>query len=289
MVRFLKQFLSSEKGQALPIVLGVLAIGGLTIAGNLNYATTTLKGSQILREDIEGVYAAGAGVEYALWYLGEYGSEPEDGELAENINQMAVNIQTVVGDTYTLYLGGLSEPGAQFSKLSVNGTISWVEGNRYKYEITVEHTAESDQTIYLEEVGARIPIGYTYEDGSTTRSDVVSPPPAHDPVVTTDDQGAELLQWLWKEWGERPRLDFVGDMFVQTFYITGEGSQEGDYVWVVGDPTSIGTVGEITGTRYKITATATWPEGGKTTAKIVADVMIEEDGTIHILSWQITK
>ena len=113
MVRFLKQFLSSEKGQALSIVLGLLALGGLTIAGSLSYATTSLKSSQIHRESIEGVYAAGAGVEYALWYLAEYDTEPADGPLAENINQMAVDIQTVVGHSYTLYLGGFTAPGNQ--------------------------------------------------------------------------------------------------------------------------------------------------------------------------------
>ena len=289
MVRFLKQFQSNEKGQVLLIVLGVLAIGGLTIAGSLGYATTSLKGGQILREDTGGVYAAGAGVEYALWYLGEYGSEPADGQLAENINQMTVDIQTVVGDIYTLYFGGLSEPGNQYEKVSVSGNISWVEGNRYQYEITVTQTDESAQTIFLQEVGARIPVGYDYEDDSTTRSDVVSPPPAQDPVVTIDGLGADLLQWLWKDWGARPSLNGIGDTFVQTFYIEdieGGGDPEGYYAWVIGDPTAIGIVGEITGASYTITATATRPESGRTTARIEAEVMIGV-GVTNIVSWVI--
>ena len=53
MVRLLKQLLSSEKGQALAIVLGLLAIGGLTIAVSLNYATTSLKGSGIVEENMK--------------------------------------------------------------------------------------------------------------------------------------------------------------------------------------------------------------------------------------------
>ena len=289
MVRFIKQFLSSEKGQALPIVLGVLALGGLTIAGNLNYATTTLKGSQILRENIEGVYAAGAGIEDTLWSLAN-GVSPST-QLSENINQMAVDIQTLETVTYTLYLGELVEPGNQHWKVSVDGTISWVEGNQYQYEITVTQTAESGQTIHLEEVGARIPVGYHYVAGSTTRSDVVSPPPAHDPVdpPSQDGQGADLLQWLWQVWGARPALSGIGDTFVQTFYIEGiegGGSPEDHYAWVIGDPTAIGVVGEITGTRYVITATATWPESGETTARIEADVTIGV-GITNILSWVI--
>ena len=75
MVRLLQQFLSGEKGQALPIVLGLLAIGGLTIAMSLNYATTSLNGARILGENMNGVYAADAGVEDALWCL-ENGASP---------------------------------------------------------------------------------------------------------------------------------------------------------------------------------------------------------------------
>jgi len=74
----------------------------------------------------------------------------------------------------------------------------------------------------------------------------------------------------------------------QIFYITGEGSQNGNYAWAVANRADIGAAGEITGTSYKITTTAKRPENGETTAKIVADVMIEE-GTAHILAWQISN
>ena len=56
----------------------------------------------------------------------------------------------------------------------------------------------------------------------------------------------------------------------------------------VANRNDIGVVGEITGTSYKITATATRPGDGRATAKIVADIMIEA-GTIHIASWQISN
>jgi hypothetical protein len=70
--------------------------------------------------------------------------------------------------------------------------------------------------------------------------------------------------------------------------MTGEGSQEGHYAWVVANREDIGVVGEITGASYKITSTATRPEDGRTTAKIVAEVMIG-GGTTTIVSWQITN
>ena len=282
MVRLLKQMISSEKGQALPVVLALLVLGGLTIAPSLNYAATNLNSARILGEGVNGVYATDAGVEDALWCLGN-GISPSQ-QLPENINQMEVTIQTEEKGTYTLYLGELSEPGAQYNKLDVSSNITWVEGNRYKFEITV--TLLIDQTVHLATTGARLPVGYHYEDDSVTRSDGEA---ACEPEITQDGQGADLLNWLWKDWGlMRPALDKSNVEFKLTFYITGTGSQDGQYAWVIADPDVIGLVGEITGTSYRITATATRSGDGETTARIVADVMIE-GGTTYIVSWQISN
>ena len=91
MVRLLKQMISSEKGQALPVVLALLVLGGLTIAPSLNYAATSLNSARILEEGVSGGYAADAGVEDALWCL-ENGVSPSQ-QLPENINQMEVAIE----------------------------------------------------------------------------------------------------------------------------------------------------------------------------------------------------
>ena len=281
MVRLLQQMISTEKGQALPLVLALLVFGGLVIAPSLSYATTSLKSSRILEEGVNGAYAADAGVEDTLWCLENSISPPQ--QLLENINQMQVAIQTEEKGTYTLCLGELSEPGAQYNKLDVSSNITWVEGNRYKFEITV--TLLIDQTVHLETTGARLPVGYHYEDDSVTRSDGEA---ACEPEITQDGQGADLLNWLWKDWGlTRPALDKNNVEFKLTFYITGTGSQDGQYAWVIADPDVIGLVGEITGTSYRITATATRPGDGLPTAKITADVMMGE--AIYIVSWQVSR
>ncbi len=286
MVRLLKQFLGSQRGQALPIVLGLLAIGGLTIAVSLNYATTSLKGSKTVEEKTEGVYAAGAGVEYALWSVGINGTPTEQvpQQLAQNINQMVVNMSTDNQGTFTLYLGGPDAPGAKYYRLDVSSNITWVEGDRYKYEVIV--TRQFDSTIHIETTGARIPVGFEYEEFSVTRSDGEA---ASEPDITQDGQGADLLDWRWKDWGlTRPVVDNINTEFRLTFYITGPEEPTGYYSWVLADPAIIGLVGEITGELYEITSTATRPGDGGTTAEIVADVMTQE-GAIYILSWQITK
>lgn len=275
MIRLLKQFLSSKKGQALPIVLGVLALGGLTIAVSLNYASTSLNSSRILQEKMKGLYAAGAGVEHALWSLA-YSILPP-AQLPENINRMDVNIQTEDKGTYTI---------SQHSDyLGVNGEIVWDEmAEAYKYTITVTwEPGSGTPEVKLDEVRARLPIGYSYQSGSA--ANFIENLATDEPNETVDTQGAYLLNWQFGS--PRPSVTEYEPVQTQTFYITGEGIQVNNHAsWIVASRSDIGTVGEITGTSYKITAIATRPEDGKTTAKIVVEAMIG-GGATYINSWQI--
>ncbi|MFC2025266.1 hypothetical protein ACFLTG_02520 [Chloroflexota bacterium] len=282
MVSFLKQFLSDEKGQALPIVLCLLAIGGLTIGVSLNHITTVLKGQQILTEDLKGAYAAGAGVEYVLWSLGNGMLAPT--QLPDSINQLTVNMQTVEKGYYTLYFRELIEPGDHTDWLDVDGEIV-EEGGAYKFIITVTWQPESGApVIHLEEVGARIPVGYSYQPESA----------ASFAENLSNDEPEELLgldEAYLLSWELPPPLPDVSDnetVKTQSFYITGEGNLEEEYAWVVASREDIGVISEIYGALYEITATATSPDSGRTTARIVADI-IKEPGIIHILSWQISN
>jgi len=288
MVRLLKQILSSEKGQALPVVLALLVIGGLTIAPSLNYAATSLNAGRIIGEGVRGVYAADAGIEDTLWFL-ENGMSPST-QLLENINQMEVTMQTEEKGTYTLYLGELIQPGEHNDYLDVDGEMVWdEEAQAFKYIVTVTWQPEPGaSTIHLVEVGARIPVGYEYQQYSSAMfPENLSTDDDNELTQTLDTSGAWLLNWNLKS--SNPSVSEGNPVQTQTFYITGEGSQEGHYAWVVANRSDIGAVGEITGTSYRITATATRPESGETTAKIVANVMIEDGGTIYILSWQISN
>jgi len=284
MLRHLKQLVSSEKGQALPIVLALLILGGLTIVPSLGYITTSLKSSRMLVEGVRGVYAADAGVEDALWSL--INEVPPSTQLSDNVNQMEVAIQTENKGDYTLYLGELIEPGEHVHYLDVFGEMVW-DGGASAYNYTISITWQADPgspPIKLKEVGARIPIGYSYQSGSAANfPENLS---TDEPDEILDAQGAYLLNWVLSS--PLPNISENITVQTQTFYITGEGNQEGHYAWVVASRADIGEVGEIAGTYYQITATATRPEDGKTTAQIVADI-INEMGTIYILSWQIAN
>lgn len=276
--------IGDERGQALLIVLALLALGGLIIAPSLNYAATSLNSGRTIEKGVKGIYAADAGVENALWCLEDGTSPPQ--QLPESINQMGVAIQTENDGISTLYFGELVPAGQHSDYLSVDGEMVWDEqAGAYQYTISVTWQPHAETpVIHLEEVGVRLPLGYSYQSGSA--ASFAGNLSIDEPTVIVDGHGAYMLNW---ELGSPyPSVSEDDPVKTQTFYTTGEGSQEGDYTWVVANREDIGAVGEITGTLYRITATATHPENGEITAKIVADVMLEEE-TTHVIAWQVLK
>lgn len=284
MLKFLRHIVDSEKGQVLPIVLALLALGGLTIVPALNYAATGLNSSRTIEKGVNGLYAAEAGVEDALWCL-ENGISPSQ-QLSESINQMQIAIQSEEKGTYTVCFGEVVGAGNHSNYLGVDGEMAWdEEAQAYKYTITVIWQPDSGApTIHLVEVGARLPLGYSYQSGSAAGfADNLS---TSEPDEVLDTFGAYMLTWEFEL--PYPSVSQGNPVETQNFYITGEGSQEGDYTWAVADRSDIGETGEITGTLWRITATATYPEDSEITAKIVADVILES-GKTNIVSWQISK
>ena len=276
--------LKGELGQALPITLALLVIGGLTIVPSLNLTFSSVKSSHMLEEGIKGTYAAEAGVENTLWSLAN-GMSPSS-QLSDNINGTQVNIQTVDKGLYTIYFGELIEPGEHMDYLDVAGNITWDAGaDAYKYTITVTWQAESGTPpIKLEEVGARIPVGFTYQ--ALSAANFTENLSTDEPDETLDPQGAYLLNWEIDP--PYPQITETEPVQTQTFYIDGTGNLEDYYAWVLVNREDIGAVGEITGNAYRITATAVCPETNGTTAKIVAEAMIG-GGETYITSWQINN
>jgi len=284
MFRTLRKILKGEAGQAFPVVLALLIIGGLTIVPSLNLTFSSAKTSHMLEAGIKGNYAADAGVEDALWSLANGMSPPS--QLSDSINDMQVNIQTVDKGTYTVYLSEFIEPGEHSDYLDVDGEITWDPGaDAYKYTITVTWQPNpGPPTIHLEEVGARIPVGYTYQ--ALSAADFAENLSTDEPEEILDGQGAYLLNW---DLGlPAPYVSEAQPVQTQIFHITGVGNLEDYYAWVVANRSDIGAVGEITGTAYQITARAVCPETGDTTATIVAEAMIG-GGLTYITSWRISN
>ncbi len=292
MKRRLIRAIKSESGQALPVVLVLLLLGGLLIAPTLSYASTSLNAGRIVEKNVNGLYAADAGIEDVLWKLKNNLPVPYFYQLPENVNLMPVSIQTDIIGIYTLYFGELVKvgepPQSHYDWVTVDGEMVLVDEELqvYKYTITVTWQPQSGQsTIHLEEIGVRLPVGYSYQLDSAAGfpSNLSTDPPSYDIL---DGAGAHMLNWELPP--PRPEVSELDPTRTQIFYVTGEGEQEGDYTWVVADPSSIGVVGEVIGGLYRITATATRPGDVDPTAIIMADAMwneIEEE--ITILLWQI--
>jgi len=286
MTRLWQQITKGEKGQALPIVLILLVVGGLLVTPSLNYAATSLNAGRIVKQNVRGIYAADAGVEHVLWQIRNGIEPPEEQQLPENVNQMQVAIETDDMGDYVLYYGELVSTGHHYHYLAVDGEAVWDEEEQaYEYTITVTWQAEQGEPkIHLNEVGVRLPVDFSYQSGSADSfGDNLS---REEPEDTLDGAGAYMLNW------KLPSNPYVWDpepiRRTQTFYVTGMGEPEGDYAWVVAGRTDVDIVSEATGKLYRITATATRPGDGEPTARVMADAIFHEaTEEIRIILWQI--
>ncbi len=278
MAKFWKRIIRDETGQALPVVLILLVLGGLVIAPSLSYAATSLDSGRNNMRSVNGLYAADAGVQDALWCLAE--NTTVHTSLSETINGMTVTIQTETKGDYVLYAGEWVTGAGHYDWLTVTGEMVWDGGaGAYKYTITVTREPEASGNIKLVEVGAKLPVGYSYQAGSAALfGENLS---TNEPDDELDGAGAHLLDW---EISPEATLDAGNPTRTQIFYATGTGPLEGHYAWVIANRADVGAVGELSGAFYIVTATAT--EGGETTAVIVADVMMSE-GVPYITAWKI--
>ena len=299
MTRLWRQIIKGEEGQALPVVLILLVVGGLLIAPSLNYASTSLNAGQIVEENVKGIYAAEAGVEEALWYLIQQLPENIPEQLPDNVNQMEVEIDPDSKGIYALYFGELQEieipEQNRYYRLAVEGEWGEWDEEKEAYEYTIIATWQpgpGTPDILLDDVGVRLPVGYSYQPGSAADFSENNLFDDDEPVDTLDWAGAQMLSWELPHPppDPRPMVTEENQTATQTFYVTGEGDQEGDYTWVKAGPSSIGEVGEVIGTLYSITATATRPGDDEVIARVRADVLwyeYEETGEISIILWQI--
>jgi len=283
MKKLLNRIVIGEKGQALPIILCLLAIGGLTIAVSVNYATTSIKSCGIVREDMRAVYAAGAGVKYNLWALQE--DVATANETPGNINQMAVSMQTEDMGDFTLYLDDLiePEPGVHTDWVNVLSNIELVGGTTSNYTISISRGEGASGNIRLIEVGAVLPHDYTYvTDSPSSFPENLSTNNPDNTGYTS--YGAAWVKWLW-DTGQGP---LITGNHTQGLYIDGIGNTEGAYAWIVAQSNDVGMVGEISGTLYRITSTAIRPQDGVVSSEIVAEAIIM-GGTSYIFSWQVSN
>lgn len=259
----------------------VLFVGGLIITPLLNYADSSMRSISLKQSSIRGMYAAEAGVENVVWSLKSGTELPElPTSLTENMNGLQVTMQTVSNGNYTLVAGEWVTPNStdHSSELLISSTIVWDAGaDAYKYTVTCTWTG--DGQCKLTKVGAKLPVGYNYISGSAALFETNLS--TGEPSDQLDSDGAHMLSWSFTQITLDPTR-------TQIFHITGSGPLDNHYGWAEATRNDVGEVGQLIGTLYSITATATNPGSSATAARIVADVMVN-GATVKIISWQVSK
>ncbi len=102
-MKLLKRILKNERGQALPMALILLVLGGFLVVPTLALTTTNLNANRIVHQNALELYAADAGVADALWRLNNAGLKPPaQWQLSEQLNGGTVNV-TLSQESAKLY------------------------------------------------------------------------------------------------------------------------------------------------------------------------------------------
>jgi len=283
MIKRLKNNNYSQRGMALIMVLALLALGGLTIAGSLNYSTTILNDNRISGFAMDCMYSAGAGVEYSIWALENGVTIPA--YLSDNVNGKTIALDIEDKGIFTLYCGDLIYVGSlpsHYDWLTTNDSLVSNGDGTCNYTIVVNYSGDANQRKIVE-LGAKLPKNFYYLPGSSALfPDNVS---FSDPDDTGNNTLGQWVNWLWNS-GSGPAIDQANPTVNQTFKITDGGAIGDHYTWVQIQSNDIGLVGEITGERYTITSTAIGPE---TVDSVVEADVILVGGTAVVMSWQILE
>jgi hypothetical protein len=254
----------------------------------LHYAGTSLLYVRTEENKTRGILAADAGIEDVIWSIQKGQTIQPDDALPQNINNMNVTMQTVYDPDvnkgiYVLYRGDLVEATVHSDYvLMASGNITWDAGaNAYKYIIYVTKTVEAGQ-VKLEDVGALLPLGYSYKPNSAAL--FFENLSLEEPTNSTFSL-AQMVDWTWED--EPEGLQITGThTHTQTFYITGTGDLENYYAWAQANRNDVATVGEFTGKVYQITATAST---GPNVVSSVSALVMKTTTTVRLLYWKIIQ
>jgi len=241
------------------MVMGLIALtlGMVLITPMLSYMSTGVKAAAVYKRVTDELYAADAGVEYAMWCIK---------------NGLTVNSPITVGGLPVAiavsqlsempYGPVISENRPQSWRLQVTSATVNNGGGIFTYTITVANMGTS--TIHLAEIGSGLPDGFTYMNNSTS-GDITNANPS--PI------NLDKIYWTLA----LPKLD-KDEVAHHSFWIQGTGAPQGYYAWVTANVDSIGTVSSCFG--YNIVSQA---NGGTT---IRADA-VKNEGYIFPVSWKV--
>lgn len=288
MRRILRRELRDESGNGLVLVIILVSLLGLLIVPGLKLSYTGARASQVYENSLVERYSADSGIEHLLGRLkyeaGFADSINETNPLFEydtEVNDRQVHMVVKYVDRSS---GELPEGGPQSWRIEISKEANpsgGLPGQQLviTYTITVRNVGTS--TIYLTEVGDRLPAGFQAVEYIAGSSSGIS---QADPQISWANG---RLQLVWPL-GTNPgyRMD-AGTVHQQQFRVLATIGWETylNLAWVVAKPSSIGYVSTgdtapVEGARlYDVTSTAG-------NAVVKARVGLAGDSSVTVISWQ---
>jgi hypothetical protein len=273
----LNEMRQGESGAALPVVLILLLLGSLVLIPTLNYVSTGLKESEIHEKNIEGLYAADAGVEDALWRLSNNGTGtmPDSFQLT-NINDMTVDV--TIDEVATIAGEDMGTSGTHDDFVIITKTITYDAGI-YDYQMTLSNNGSGN--VKIEKILIDFPANLDYVDGSTG-GDLTNEEPN---VIGTPGSGETLV---WIESSPFPSIP-TGAVKDHTFQLSGPpgiAGVEGHGVLRV-TRQDVGTVWDSTSHPYSILVQA--KDASNNIVTTIKAGVWSGVGYVEISDWQINQ
>ena len=295
MRRIIKKPIKEEKGSAFILVLIFLLVGGLVTAPLLSYMSTGLLAGQMHEARMDGLYAADAGVEDALYKI-----MSNDASLPQNlgesypydiadVNGNSVHVEIVLEETINEFLENLLGGDAGVHEDWTAVVDEDLPAGEYTITVSYAGAAANKK---IDGVGAWFRGDYTLEElvsGIGGMNDTY--PPDVDISEVSPYRGGTAFIWRWPsghgpEFGTQPGifdrfLTFKYDPDIIPVLYVG---------WVEVGSMDIGTVPTaVTFGTYKVIATATDSATGEQTVVVAYPSWIsDEEGThVDILAWEI--
>ncbi|GEM_PF-5554905 len=282
-IRFCKSACHEREGQALPLMLVLMAVGGLVIGPSLSYMDSGLKSGSLIERRTKELYAVDAGLEHGFWTLRN--SPPEEYPLSyqlPDVNGMPVNVTLSMSNVLWGFTIGPS--GVHSDTLLLYASMVW-NSARHDYDYTLAITNTNGSVVHIDYVMVTPPSDFSYVAGSTSGITNLTP------EIRGDPNGNMGLIWDF----DTPRPTIPGapnankgiySTVYHRFRLTGPEGYAGGagYIWVAAEREDIGTVS--TAAALKVVAQVMRDGVPSTTATSLV-LRDNASGDILVGSWQL--
>ncbi|MCX6012498.1 MAG: hypothetical protein NTV30_03630 [Chloroflexi bacterium] len=188
-----------QNGMALPLVLILLSLGGLSITPAVHITTSNTSALKRQEENLNSTYAAEAAAQYTLWQLQNGGADDIDhpGDSSTEtitVNGIDVEVDTSVPSTSEA-AAAPSQQSGDYLHVSIACNTGWIKwtGTNVGYQIFL--TNYGTYSMYASSCKIKLPAGFTYVNGSTFSFPLWCKDGY--PAVTVED-GQQVIEWKFK-------------------------------------------------------------------------------------------